>query len=367
MKRMSKLLKISVAVLLLAFAVLAFTACGSTPTYDNASGTAGQLTWDYNADTKTLRIDGTGEIPDSANSTAVPWYSIRGGVETLKLDEKITSIGNHAFYGMSALKSVEVPKAVTKIGDYAFAFAGMSEIALPEGVVSIGNHAFESCASLKNVVLPLSVKTIGTRCFAFCGALTDAVIVSPELEAIPEEAFYRCISLNNLVLNPAMQEKVPTSAVEGAGVTMDKIAYRADAVALYKLTVTYEYEDGSQALEQHVEYLENGEPYNHLAPTIEGYTPDPSAVSGTIEGADKTEKVIYREIKVEEPTPEPEATKPAPTEKEDEGFTIGTAIALVVLVVVIAAIVVGGILLVRMDKKDTKKKPAAKNSKNKKK
>ena len=364
---MSKLLKISVAVLLLALTVTAFTACGSTPTYDNASGTAGQLTWDYNADTKTLRIDGAGDIADSEGSTAVPWYSIRGGVETLKIDQRITSIGNYAFYGMSALKNVEMSGAVTRIGDHAFAFAGMSEIALPDGVVSIGNGAFESCASLTNVVLPLSVKSIGTRCFAFCGALTDAVLVS-EMEAIPEEAFYRCASLNNLVLNPALQEKViPVSAIEGTGVTVDKIVYRTEAVALYKLTVTYEYEDGSQAHEPYVETFENGEAYNHLVPTIEGYTPDRSAISGTIAGESKAEKVIYREIKEEATTPEPEATQPAPAETEDEGFTVGTAIALVVLVLVIAAIVVGGIWLVRMDKKDTKKKPAAKNNKNKKK
>lgn len=369
MRRMSKLFKTTLALLLLVSAVLVFTACGGAPTYNDASGIVGSLSWDYDAETKTLKISGAGEIPDSASSTEVPWHAVRGGVETLIVGPEVTAIGNYAFYSMSALKSADLPDSVTRIGDFAFAFSGLSNIELPASLTTIGNSAFEACSALTDIVLPLSVKTIGTRCFAFCGALTDAVLVSP-LESIPEEAFYKCVKLDQLVLHPAVQAgtiPVADSAFEGAAANKDSATFREELVQTYTLTISYVYENGEKAAEPFTDSMVEGASYSRLSPVIEGYTADRDVISGEIH-ADVTETVTYKQVVQEETPTEPAETEPVTEEEpKDEGFTAGTAIAIVVLVLVIVAIVVGGILLVRMDKKNAKGKNTPKNQKNNKK
>lgn len=367
MKQTSNILKVAVAVFLLLAMMLGLTACGGTPTYNNASGVMGSLSWTYDGKTKTLNITGAGEIADSASSTEVPWHSVRGGVETLKMADTVTAIGNYAFYGMSALKTVELSPTLTRIGDYAFAFSKMAELTLPESLTAIGNSAFEGCAALTHVVLPLSVKTIGNRCFAFCSALTDAVLVSPALESIPEEAFYKCVSLKNLVLHPVLADiPVAETAFAGAAATPESATFREDQVPTYTLTIRYLYEDGSEAKASFTDTMVDGASYSHLTPGIEGYTPDRDAVNGTIAGQDVVETVTYKKI-VADTTEPPVTTEPTVEQKPDEGFTFGTVIAIVVLVVVIVGIIVGGVILVRMDTKNSPRRNTQKNDKNKKK
>ena len=74
----------------------------------------------------TLTISGTGTMQnftsnDDGFTTTAPWYSIRGNIKTLVINEDVTTIGDYAFYNCNGFTGVlTIPNSVTIIGDYAF-------------------------------------------------------------------------------------------------------------------------------------------------------------------------------------------------------------------------------------------------------
>ena len=86
-------------------------------------------------------------------------------------------------------------KAVTSIGDYAFAYlADLTSVVIPEGVTSIGTYAFEDCDNLTNVVIPEGVTAIGSYAFAYCDNLIS-VQLPESLTSLGGWAFYKCKNL----------------------------------------------------------------------------------------------------------------------------------------------------------------------------
>lgn len=85
------------------------------------------------------------------NCTALKEITIPHGVET---------IGENTFI-YCALKKVTLPDSLVKIDERAFSHCDMlEEIVVPEGVLEIGRHAFCECKELKTVVLPRSLTKI---------------------------------------------------------------------------------------------------------------------------------------------------------------------------------------------------------------
>ena len=108
----------------------------------------------------------------------------------------VTSIGNHAFYGCSEIKSVKIPSSVKKIGRGAFSgCSGLTSLKIPMSVREIGDEAFKDCIGLTSVEIPTSVKKIGTSAFENCYNL-DIVIDNRESNvSVEENAFYGCKSV----------------------------------------------------------------------------------------------------------------------------------------------------------------------------
>ena len=72
------------------------------------------------------------------------------------------------------VSTYNIPKGVTRIGDYAFSDCiGLTAITIPKGVVSIGEDAFFNCSSLTTITIPSSVTSIGRGAFAWCSGLID--------------------------------------------------------------------------------------------------------------------------------------------------------------------------------------------------
>lgn len=358
MKR--KIFKTALAVILILTMTLALSSCmgSSRPAADSANGTiAGTaITWDYNADTKTLSLNGAGAIPDFASPEDVPWYSARHGVAALNISDEITAIGDYAFYYLPILERIDLPAALTSIGKYSLAFcSALTAVTVPEGVTSIGDSCFEGCASLKTVSVPHTVTSIGQRAFLACGALEDAIIMA-QITEIKSLTFKNCRSLKTLYFNEAQRglANIAPDAFEDAKIDFSSAQFTASATGAATLTVKYVYEDGSEAAPTYTKEFVRGAEYSIDSPLIENFTADKTTLTGNI-SADLTITVTYKPTAPAQNTPAPDVTdtpeQPEKNEDEKQEFGVGTVIALIILIVVIVGIVVLAIFMMKSDKK----------------
>ena len=140
-----------------------------------------------------LTISGNGRMFDFQNANAVdlPWYNYRKMITKVVIEDGVTSVGNNAFGGFTALKEVVFAEGITEIGISAFADCNnrlWRTLKTPSTLVSIGNGAF-SRTSFKEVVLNDGLRTIGDN--AFYGATAINTIVVPKsLTSVGIAAFH---------------------------------------------------------------------------------------------------------------------------------------------------------------------------------
>ena len=125
-----------------------------------ASGTCGDhVSWTLDKE-GTLTISGTGEMGDYYMNTA-PWSSHSLEIKQILIQDGVTSIGSHAFYGLLNMNRVTIPDSVTRIDTWAFcACHSLEEVTIPDSVTSIGDYAFSYCDSLTSIVIPDKVTSI---------------------------------------------------------------------------------------------------------------------------------------------------------------------------------------------------------------
>ena len=147
-------------------------------------------------DDGTLIIEGNGKMYNNAFESSEYANTI------LKVDIKsgVTSIGNYAFSGCSALTSVTIPEGVMNIGDYTFKDCSrLTSINLPEGITSIGKWTFRGCSNLTNITIPNGVESIGEYAFSLCSSLTNVTIPN-SVVSIGMKAFSACSSLTSVTI-----------------------------------------------------------------------------------------------------------------------------------------------------------------------
>lgn len=140
---------------------------------------------------------------DSATASKVKTVSAVG----------VTSIGERAFGGWSALERIDLTTAVTSIGDYAFegctALKSMTlpdvtedfdRIYIPEEVTEIGKGAFRDCTALTAVILPDGITEIGDNTFRGCTALTE-INIPGGVTKIDRDAFNDCTNMKHVSID----------------------------------------------------------------------------------------------------------------------------------------------------------------------
>lgn len=114
--------------------------------------------------------------------------------------EKVTSIGENAFYCGFNIKNVTLPDSVTTIEDYAFCdlMGGVGGVSIPDSVTSIGEGAFYHCRYIKSIIIPDGVTEIKAKTFEYCESL-ESITIPDSVTSIDNSAFEECTSLKTLI------------------------------------------------------------------------------------------------------------------------------------------------------------------------
>ena len=190
--------------LLMSFVMLLSVTAGvnlSAYAADATSGKCGDSAyWNYDEDTKTLTISGSGRMNNYSNSSDTPWERIYKKIKKIYIKNNIISIGDHAFEWFENLTSVKIPNSVTSIGDCAFfTCRSLTSVTIPDSVTIIGDFAFCYCSSLTSVTISNNVTSIGYSVFDSCDNL-ESVTIPNSVTSIDDHAFEGCRNLISVTI-----------------------------------------------------------------------------------------------------------------------------------------------------------------------
>ena len=117
---------------------------------------------------------------------------------------KVLAIGKNAFEH-TKLVSIELPKALKKIGKYAFSNnSHLQKVKIESAMTKIKDGMFENCTQLREVTFSKTINKLGCGVFKNCRKLNN--IVLPEhLKTIETNCFWECESLKNLKINDELE------------------------------------------------------------------------------------------------------------------------------------------------------------------
>ena len=127
-------------------------------------------------------------------------------LQSIKLPNSLTSIGQYCFKGCTVLQSIEFPNSLKSIGSFCFSGCNnLQFIELPNGLTSIGQNCFENCKNLQSIELPNSLTSLAVECFRGCEALEE-IHIGNYVETIPSKAFYSCKNLTTVTFGSRVRQ-----------------------------------------------------------------------------------------------------------------------------------------------------------------
>lgn len=143
-----------------------------------------------------------GVLFDRAQTTLVQYPAAAASVYVIPAS--VTRIGDLAFF-YSGLTTITIPGTVHSIGFNAFAYSlSLTNVTLGSGVTDIGLVAFYECRQLAAVTIPSSVTNIGAEAFYECDRLMN-ISIPGSVTRIGANAFNMCANLTNVVLADGIQ------------------------------------------------------------------------------------------------------------------------------------------------------------------
>ena len=195
---------LAVAMMLALLPTAAFAADGEPPTSGTcgAKGNENNVHWTLDSD-GTLTISGSGAMAGYASASGQPWTGQRDNIKNLVVEDGVTSIGDNAFRDYTALKNVDLSKALslTTIKTSFWGCEGLQSVELNEGLKEIGGSAFSYCTSLKSIHIPSTVENIGGWCFQRCSGLEEVTFAEgSQLTKIGGATFINCDGLKKITI-----------------------------------------------------------------------------------------------------------------------------------------------------------------------
>ena len=107
------------------------------------------------------------------------WGEVSNYVDTIVLEDGITTIGDNAFCDMPRVTSIEIPDSVTHIGINAFADDyGLTSVKLPNSACEMDALVFEGCGDLRELTIPAGTFTTPDAAEAANESLYKGVFVN---------------------------------------------------------------------------------------------------------------------------------------------------------------------------------------------
>ena len=157
-------------------------------------------------------------IPDSVALINRNAFQGMSALESVKIGKGVTYIGSSAFSNNANLRSVTIADAKTTIGVSAFAVNGkLATVSLGNGVTSIGELAFSGTA-LTAVTIPGTVTSIGSHAFSDNGKLAT-VSLGNGVTSIGNLAFYNDANLTSVTI-PGSVTSIGDYAFAGTALTV---------------------------------------------------------------------------------------------------------------------------------------------------
>ena len=143
-----------------------------------ASGSCGtDAAWELSSD-GTLNITGSGALTNAKVASDTAWYNYRHMIRVVNVDAGITNLPDFAFYGCTALETVNFAEnnSLTTIGGSALrGCSALTELVLPDGLKTVYGNALRDCSALTSVYLPDSVSYMASSAFSGCANVVLSV------------------------------------------------------------------------------------------------------------------------------------------------------------------------------------------------
>lgn len=186
-----------------------------------ASGTCGEsLTWTLSSQ-RVLTISGTGDMDATIHS----WYEYHQSIQTVIIEDGVTSIYNTAFADFSNLQSVTIGNSVKRIGWAAFYNSTLPSLTIPASVTEIEGEVFRSCTKLTAITVDeanpqyksldgVLLSKDGKKLVCCPAGKTGSYTIPDTVTEIGDYAFYYCFTLTGVTI-PDGVTSIGTSAFEG--------------------------------------------------------------------------------------------------------------------------------------------------------
>lgn len=187
----------------------------SADTTTISANTTSKVMWNYNKNSKTLYIYGTGDmgsLQDSNNKYNYPWKQYRDEITAINIAEGITTISDNAFFNCEKVRSVTIPNTVTSIGRSFVFCSSLTSIDIPASVTSIHYRTFEFCGKLESINVNKNNKYFTsvdgvlynknkTKLVRYPESKRDESLVIPStVKVINKDAFYSCDYIKNVTI-----------------------------------------------------------------------------------------------------------------------------------------------------------------------
>ncbi len=162
-------------------------------------GTGGVTITGYTGTDVNLAVPGTigGQDVVAIGDSA---FSGTPALKSVSFPDSVLRLGNRAFENCISLESLSLGSKLKTVGSYAFSKCyALTSLSFPDSVSAIGSSVFNNDIALTTVELPESLITIESGMFLNCRELTSATI--PEnVKYILESAFSGCTKLSSIAL-----------------------------------------------------------------------------------------------------------------------------------------------------------------------